>query len=199
MNNTSVGTASAVATFLGNANVTSSTSTLETFQITALPATITLGNLTESYTGNQATVSVTTLPASLAYTISYVGIAPTVYALSSAPPVNPGSYTVVATITDPNYSGTTTQTLTIGPITPPMILSLNPGSSNPSLYGTGVGFDLDVNNGAAPAPCPTGSVQFYVNGTPSGLQVPVPASCNSSLFYEIATLPVGSDTITCDL
>jgi hypothetical protein len=183
VNNTNVGIASAVATFPGNADVTSSASLLETFQITALPATITLGNLTESYTGNQAAVTVTTTPPSLAYTISYTGIAPTVYAQSSTPPVNPGSYTVVATITDPNYSGTTTQTLTIGPITPPMILSLNPGDpAPPFLYGSAVSFDLDVNNGAAPAPCPTGTVQFYVNGTASGTPQTLPATCNSSLF-----------------
>ena len=198
VNNTNVGIASAVATFPGNGNVASSASLLETFQITALPATITLGNVpNEPYTGNQATVTVTTVPASLAYTISYTGVAPTVYAQSSTPPVNPGTYTVVATITDPNYSGTTgPQTLIIGPIIPPMILSLNPGSTSPSLYGTAVSFNLDVNNGAAPAPCPTGSVQFYVNGTASGLAVPLPLTCDQSLFYQIATLPLGSDTIT---
>jgi len=50
-------------------------------------------------------------------------------------------------------------------------------------------FNLDVNNGAAPAPA-HGSVQFYVNGTASGLAVPLPLTCDQSLFYQIATLPL---------
>ena len=187
---------SAVATFAGNTDVTSSSSTLQTFQITALAETITLGNLTEAYTGNQAAVTVTTAPvAGLAYTITYEGTGGTTYALTSTPPTEPGTYTVVATITAPNYAGMATGTLTIGPIAPPMILSLDGGSSNPSVYGTAVAFDLDVNNGAAPAPCPTGTVQFYVNGTASGSPVTLPTNCDSSLFYQIADLPEGADTI----
>ena len=200
-NNIDVGTAAAVATFTGNTDVTSSSSTLVTFTITALPATISLGPqpLNFAYTGSQVPVTVTTTPTGLTYSISYTGITPTVYAQSSTPPTNPGSYTVVATITNPNYSGTATGTEVIGPITPPMILSLDPGSSNPSLYGTAVSFDLNVNNGAAPAPCPTGTVQFYVNDTASGSPVTLPATCDSSLFYQIATLPVGPGHHLCDL
>ena len=151
---------------LGNTDVTSSSSTLATFQITAQPATITLGpTLTFAYTGSQIPVAVTTTPAGLAYTETYAGIAPTVYAQSSTPPIHPGTYTVAATITDPNYSGTATATEVIAPVSPQMILSLDRSSSNPSVYGTAVSFDLNVNNGAAPAPCPTGTVQFYVNGS----------------------------------
>ena len=201
-NNINVGTAAAVATFLGNANVAPSSSTLATFTITALPATIMLSNLTEAYTGNQATVGVTTNPVDnattglpLTWTITYSSAT---YPASSTPPVEPGSYTVVATITDPDYAGSTgNQVLTIGPITPAMILSLDPGDpAAPFLYGSAVSFDLDVNNGTPPPPCPSGKVQFYVNGVASGSQVTLdPTSCNSSVFYQIATLPLGTDTI----
>lgn len=75
------------------------------FAITPASATLTLGNLSQVYDGLPKPVTVTTEPAGLAYSVTYDG--------STTVPVNPGSYAVVATITDPNYTGTTSGTLVI--------------------------------------------------------------------------------------
>ncbi len=69
------------------------------------PATVTLGNLTQTYDGQPKAVTVTTDPAGLKVEVTYNG--------SAAPPVNAGSYAVVATINEANYQGSASGTLTI--------------------------------------------------------------------------------------
>ena len=69
-------------------------------------ATITLAGLSQSYTGQPRLVTATTLPAGLNVDITYNG--------SPDAPVNVGSYPVVATVNDPNATGTKTGTLVIG-------------------------------------------------------------------------------------
>ncbi len=71
----------------------------------ALDATVSLGNLTQTYDGTPKMPSYTTSPAGLNVWISYNG--------STTPPVAAGSYAVVATIIDPNYAGSATSTLVI--------------------------------------------------------------------------------------
>ena len=68
-------------------------------------ATITLAPLTQRYDGTAKTVMPTTTPADLAVTVTYDG--------TTTAPIYPGSYTVVATISDANYSVTKTDTLVI--------------------------------------------------------------------------------------
>jgi len=68
-------------------------------------AAITLGNLLQTYDGNPKPVTSTTSPAGLAVSYSYDGAA--------SAPVNVGSYAVAATITNPNYSGTSSSTLVV--------------------------------------------------------------------------------------
>lgn len=68
-------------------------------------ATITLAPLTQTYDGSAKPVIATTAPAGLTVDIAYDGVA--------AAPVYPGAHTVVCTITDPNYSGSKSDTLTI--------------------------------------------------------------------------------------
>ncbi|HEY4355009.1 MAG TPA: MBG domain-containing protein [Acidobacteriaceae bacterium] len=76
-----------------------------TLTITGAPATITLSNLNQIYDGSAKPVTVTTAPAGLAYSVTYNG--------SSTAPTQTGSYPVVATITDPNYTGTANGVLII--------------------------------------------------------------------------------------
>lgn len=71
------------------------------------PATITLSNLQHVFDGTPKAALAETVPAGLSVAFTYNG--------SSQAPVNPGTYTVVATITDPNHEGTATDTLTIEP------------------------------------------------------------------------------------
>lgn len=68
-------------------------------------ATVTLGHLTQPYTGSPRPVSVATSPDGLAVNVTYNG--------EAAAPTLPGSYAVVATIADPNYTGFASGTLVI--------------------------------------------------------------------------------------
>jgi hypothetical protein len=70
-----------------------------------LAATITLGNLTQTYNRTARSASATTSPAGLAVSVTYNG--------SATAPTNAGNYTVNATITEPGYSGSATGTLSI--------------------------------------------------------------------------------------
>jgi MBG domain len=69
----------------------------------ATQVSVTLSNLTQTYNGSPIVVGVS--PAELTYTVTYAG--------STTPPVNAGSYPVVATVTDPGQTGTATGTLVI--------------------------------------------------------------------------------------
>ncbi len=72
-------------------------------------ATVTLGNLKQKYDGTAKLVTASTTPANLAVVLNYNG--------SDKAPVAAGSYIVVGTITDPNYQGSTVNTLNINPAT----------------------------------------------------------------------------------
>jgi hypothetical protein len=101
------GTANVPVTFTP-ADASNFTTATATVSVTVNPAlaTVTLGNLSQTYDGTAKPVNVTTSPAGL-----NVGVT---YNASSLPPTNAGSYLVVATVNDPNYAGSATNTLVIG-------------------------------------------------------------------------------------
>jgi pectin methylesterase-like acyl-CoA thioesterase/pectate lyase len=72
---------------------------------TKLTAGVTLSNLAQNYNGSPAAASVTTEPAGLPVTVTYNG--------DPNPPTAIGTYTVVATVNDPNYQGTAAGTLLV--------------------------------------------------------------------------------------
>jgi hypothetical protein len=72
-----------------------------TLAVNQAAATVTLGNLTQTYTGSPLSPTVTTTSTGLAYT------------LTAAPDTNAGSYPVTATITNPNYTGSNNGTFVI--------------------------------------------------------------------------------------
>ena len=76
-----------------------------TLVVERAPAAVVLGGLSAAYTGAPRAVTVSTIPPGLAVTVTYSG--------SSAPPTDPGSYAVVATVVDPNHVGAASGTLTI--------------------------------------------------------------------------------------
>jgi DNA/RNA endonuclease G (NUC1) len=82
------------------------TSAAASLAVAPAPATVALAGLTYTYDGSARAATVTTTPAGLAVVVTYAGAA--------APPVNAGSYEVIATISDPNYFGSATATLVIG-------------------------------------------------------------------------------------
>ena len=77
----------------------------------AAPATIIVQNLTQTYSGAPG-VTVTTVPSGLATAVTYNG--------SATAPTAAGTYPVVATVTDPNYTAApATGTFTISKPRPP--------------------------------------------------------------------------------
>ena len=75
------------------------------FTIAKSEATVSLSGLTQDYTGTARSVSVTTIPPDLSTSVAYAG--------DDAAPVAVGTYAVTATVTDPNFTGEATGTLTI--------------------------------------------------------------------------------------
>jgi hypothetical protein len=73
--------------------------------ITAATATINLTDLSQTYDGTAKSVSATTTPSGLSVTITYGG--------SANAPANAGEFAIVATITDPNYEGSASETLDV--------------------------------------------------------------------------------------
>jgi hypothetical protein len=190
-NNTNAGTAGASASYPGDATYSPSSNSA-TFTITKAAATVTLSNLTQTFTGSPLPVTVTTAPTGLTVTVLYSSGS---YPSSATPPSAVGSYTVTATVADPNYTGSATGTLVIssgstGGLT--FALALRSGMPEPSPYGTMVYFDLTLSG----TPCPTGNVQFYVDGTASGTPVTLNgSSCSSAVTFQTATLDPGSHTV----
>jgi MBG domain/Bacterial Ig-like domain (group 3)/Putative Ig domain len=125
-----------------------------TLIISKAPATVTLGNLTRTYTGSPQSVTATTAPAGRAVIITYNG--------SMTPPTAGGSYTVVATISDSDYTGSATGTMTIAPLTPAIRVS---SSSNPAIATTAVTFTAIASSSVG---TPTGTVSFLDSTTPLG-------------------------------
>ncbi len=89
-------------------------STNTTVTVTKPVAIITLSNLRQPYDGTAKPVSVSTTPPGLAVSLTYSNAS---YAISANAPTNAGSYTVIGTVTDPNYYGIATNTLIIGTTT----------------------------------------------------------------------------------
>ena len=133
------------------------------------------------------------MPAGLAVNTIYTGIALTTYGPSTTPPTNPGSYSVAATVADPNFVGQQTGTLSITLADPALSLSLMAGMPASTSYGTTVYFNLAV----ATAPiCPTGTVQLYVDGAASGTPAILSGpSCTQPLQFQTATLAAGAHSI----
>ena len=184
-NNTNPGTATANASYAGTTTYAPSSGTAG-FTITQAVATVTLSNLAQSYTGSPLPVTVTTTPPGLGLTVLYSS---GTYPSSTTAPTNPGSYTVTATVVSTDYTGSATGTLVISTATSGLALQLRSGTPEPSPYGMMVYFDLGMGS----APCPTGTVQFYVDGSPSGSAVTLNgSSCSSPLTFQTATLTPGS-------
>jgi hypothetical protein len=128
---------------------------IDTLKIGKAAATVTLSGLNATYNGSAHAATVTTSPAGLPVDLTYNG-SPTV-------PTNAGRYTVVGTINDANYQGTTSGTLKIDKAGATVTLSglsaTYDGSSHPATATT-IPAGLTVNltyNGSATAPANAGN------------------------------------------
>ena len=143
---TGAGTVMLAANQAGNANYNAASEITTSFNVSKATATITLGSLTPTYDGKAKSATSTTSPSITGtVTYTYTGISPTVYAQSSNPPTQAGSYSVVATISDTNYSGSATGTLTIAKATP---VITTPPTTSPLILGQKIS-DSKLNGGKA--------------------------------------------------
>jgi hypothetical protein len=82
---------------------------------TVTPATVTISNTNQTYDGTAKAVTATASPIAAApLSVTYSNRS---YAVSANPPTNAGSYTVVGSVTNTGYTGSSTATLTISPAT----------------------------------------------------------------------------------
>jgi hypothetical protein len=118
-------------------------------------AVVMLADLAQTFNGSPKSVSASTNPGGLAVAITYDG--------SATGPVNAGSYEVVATVVDPNYSGSAAGTLVIAPAVAIVTLgdlaqtydgTPKPASATTSPDGLAVALTYD---GDATAPTAAGS------------------------------------------
>jgi hypothetical protein len=129
-------------------------STTYSLTVGKLTATVTLGNLAQTYTGSPLSATATTVPAGLTVIISYNG--------NVTAPTAGGSYAVVATVSNAEYAGSATGTMTIAALASSVRLS---SSSNPAATQTGVTFTASVTSTVG---TPTGTVSFLDSTTPLG-------------------------------
>jgi len=98
-------------------------------------ATVTLGNLSQTFDGSPKSASATTTPSGLTVSLTYDGAA--------AAPSAIGSYAVAATINDANYSGSASGTLVISAVpSGPSIDSAPSSSASPATVGQSVTFTI---------------------------------------------------------
>ena len=103
-----VGTTTITATQGGDGNYNSAAAVPQTLTVGKGNATVTLGSLNATYNGTPRAATATTSPAGLQVTLTYNGLANV--------PTAAGSYTVVATVNDPNYQGSAIGTLAISKV-----------------------------------------------------------------------------------
>jgi hypothetical protein len=141
---------------INNANYQGSAT--NTMIIAQASGSITLGSLSQTYSGSAKAVTATTTPTGLAVSFTYNG--------SATVPANAGSYTVIGTINNANYQGSATNTMVINAATltyTANAASMTYGSAVPGLSGSVSGFLGTDNQGNAT----TGTLTFTPAATSS--------------------------------
>jgi len=125
----------------GNANYNAASQVTETVTATKAAATLSLSNLNQTYDGTARSVTVDTTPSGLTgVSLTYTGITPTSYGASTTAPTNAGSYSVDASLRNPNYMASdATGTLVIAKA--PQTISFSLSTLPVKTYGDG-NFDI---------------------------------------------------------
>lgn len=134
------------ATQSGSANFNAATPVSQSFQVTRFPATLTLSQLNQVYTGAPAPVTVTTNPPGLNVGLLYDG--------TNDVPVEPGSYSIIAFVQEEQYEGDINATLVIAKApqvinfpAPPSVNALQSVSLSATGGPTGNPVTFEVFNG----------------------------------------------------
>ncbi len=192
------GTDSLTAVYAGDTNFTGSNAALS-FTESKAAATVTLGGLTATYSGTAHAVTATTTPTGLSIGFTYNG--------SATAPTAAGSYPIIATISDPNYTGTTTGTLVISKAAATVTLgglSATFDGTAHAATATTVPAGLSVNltyNGSATAPSAAGSYSVvatitdpnYTGSATGTLAITTPlAASSTTLTSSASSVPAGT-------
>jgi CubicO group peptidase (beta-lactamase class C family) len=196
------GTDSVTASYPGDSTFGAANAASVQVVVTKVAATVTLGGLTATYNGSPHSATATTTPAGLNVVFTYAG--------SATPPTAAGSYPVVATISDPSYTGTASGALVIAKASATVTLGSLSATADGTAHAataTTVPAGLSVTftyNGSATAPSTAGSyaVVGTINdpnytGTATGtlvIAVPLVAS-STALTSSAASVPVGTNVI----
>lgn len=139
-----------------DANYNSVNGTTVNLVVNKAAATIILGNLAQEYDGNPKTVTVTTSPVGLGViTVTYDG--------SATPPTAAGTYAVVASLANTNYTATNATdnlviSTSIADVTITNLAQIYDGSPKPVTVTVTGGWPYDVTyNGSATVPTNAGS------------------------------------------
>jgi hypothetical protein len=92
------------------------------FAVAKAPATLAITKTDQTYNGLARSVSITTTPFGLPTTVTYNGL--------SQAPIDPGTYSVIASISDPNYQGSSSASLVVGGIDNPVADANGNGTSD---------------------------------------------------------------------
>lgn len=161
---TGAGSCTVTAQQGGNGNFLAAADVGQSFTIGKATAPVTLGGLTATYSGSPIGASVTTsATGSSSFAVTYDG--------STDVPVNAGSYSVIATLNNANFSGSTTGTLVIGKAT-----------AGVSLNGLTAIYDGAAKSATATtSPSGLGTIGFTYNGSDT-------APSNAGSYAVLATL-----------
>jgi cyclophilin family peptidyl-prolyl cis-trans isomerase len=191
------GTPTTAGIFTGTVTASSSAGTHpQAFSITIqkAAATVALGSLAQTYTGSPLAATSTTTPSNLNVTYTYDG--------SSTTPTNAGSYAVVATINEPNHTGTASGTLVIAKAAATLTLgglaqTFDGSAKAISATTTPAGLTVTFTyNGSATAPTNAGS--YAVVGTISDTNYSGSDSGTLVIAKAAATVSLGSLAQTYD-
>jgi hypothetical protein len=160
------------------------------FSVALTSVSVTLSGSPVTYDGTPKSVTATTLPVpNLAVNVTYDG--------STALPVNAGSYAVVATVADPNYSGGTSGTFVIAQrpasVTPDVASKIE-GTPDPVLTGALAGFLPGDNVTATYSRTPGELPGTY---TISGAATPAGVLPNYNITYATADFTIIPAGPTC--
>jgi len=126
---------------------------------------VALANLTQTYTGSALAPTAATTPPGLAI------------AWTNAPETKAGTYSVTATVNDPNYQGSACGTFTINPApgsTPPSVALTNPANGAVVKAKSTVTIQANATAGTNPI----ARVDFLINGTVTCSDTATPYTCS---------------------
>ncbi len=151
---------------------------------------VTLGGLSQTYTGSALAATASTTPSGLTVNVTYTGTGGTIYSQSAIPPTLAGSYTVVGTISSADYTGSSSGMLTIGQAA--SAVSSVVSSLTPVTPGSSVNLTATVTSAAG---TPTGTVTFLDN-TNTILGYGMLVSGQATLTTSFTAAQAGANQIT---